>query len=933
MRKHSDEDPDWQSQRMKIIGLGESSIRKSYYPELQQYIRQLEEKNRELETAYAEQTAVSEELRQQMDETTQKEQELRRSEERFRNLIDASPVPIVLVRQGRFVYANQAFCRLTGDESAADVVGRDLLDFVAPECQEMVARYSRARDTGEPAALHYESVGIRRDGSRFPYEVTVAVIELSDGPVTMAFITDISERRAAAEALAKSDARLKRAELIAGTGHWEFHLDAGYAQASDGARSIYGISGDRWRIQDVQKVPLPDYRQTLDEALRALIAGERPYDVEFRIRRPPDNAILDIHSVAEYDPRARVVFGVIQDITERKKAEANLRESEKKYRDLVETSPDGIWEVDTAGRFMYLSPKNAEMLGYDAEALHGKTFFDVLNPESVAAAAKIFQEAVRNYSGLVTVEVVAKHADGHPIDLEIRAAGATDDQGRLRGFRGISRDITDRKKAEAALRESESFLTSIVENLPMMLFVKDAKDLRFVRFNQAGEDLLGYSRKEMIGKNDYDFFPQEQADFFNEKDRLVLGGKIPVDIPEEKIGTRTRGERILHTKKIPILSENGEPRYLLGISEDITEQRKAQADLRDSEELFHSLVRESSDGITLVDEDGIVIEWNDAMARISGIPRKDAIGALNTDLMVSLMIPENRTAERIAMFRSEFKKAQETGTSPYFSEPVETSIMRQDGERRILHQLAFPIRTARGWRIGTMVRDITDVQRSAVSLEQARKKMTLLNIVTFQDIQSAVFSLTAYHILIKQLHPEAKISSFLDKESVLIQKITSSLDFAKNYQDMGMQPPRWQNVSQTFLFAISHLDFLAVAHSIETGELEIFADPLLEKVFFNLMANVLRHGSGTTSVRLWYEEKGDGSLVLSVEDNGPGIPQEEKHMIFDRGYGRDTGLGLFLVREILSITGLAIRETGTPGRGARFEILVPRAAYRFGPPS
>jgi signal transduction histidine kinase len=97
------------------------------------------------------------------------------------------------------------------------------------------------------------------------------------------------------------------------------------------------------------------------------------------------------------------------------------------------------------------------------------------------------------------------------------------------------------------------------------------------------------------------------------------------------------------------------------------------------------------------------------------------------------------------------------------------------------------------------------------------------------------------------------------------------------------------------------------------------------------MENVIRHGAGATEVRLWYEEKPDGLLLL-IEDNGAGIPQEEKHMIFDRGYGKDTGLGLFLVREILSITGMSIKETGTVGQGTRFEIHIPQGVSRFGQP-
>ncbi len=135
----------------------------------------------------------------------------------------------------------------------------------------------------------------------------------------------------------------------------------------------------------------------------------------------------------------------------------------------------------------------------------------------------------------------------------------------------LEREIAERKQAELALRESERFLDSIVENIPDMIFVKDAKDLRFVRLNKAGEALLGCSSDEIRGLSDDDFFPADEADGFTRMDREALSKNHLVDIPEETIQTRHRGMRVLHTKKIPILGEEGTPRYLLGISEDITE--------------------------------------------------------------------------------------------------------------------------------------------------------------------------------------------------------------------------------------------------------------------------------------------------------------------------------------------------------------------------
>lgn len=130
--------------------------------------------------------------------------------------------------------------------------------------------------------------------------------------------------------------------------------------------------------------------------------------------------------------------------------------------------------------------------------------------------------------------------------------------------------------------EKSVFLNSIVDNIPNMVFVKEARDLRFALFNKAGETLLGVSRDELAGKNDYDFFPKKQADHFVAKDREALISETITDIPEEPIDTKAHGRRLLHTRKISVRDENGQPQYLLGISEDITEQKKIETKLNEA---------------------------------------------------------------------------------------------------------------------------------------------------------------------------------------------------------------------------------------------------------------------------------------------------------------------------------------------------------------
>ncbi len=171
-------------------------------------------------------------------------------------------------------------------------------------------------------------------------------------------------------------------------------------------------------------------------------------------------------------------------------------------------------------------------------------------------------------------------------------------------------------------------------------------------------------------------------------------------------------------------------------------------------------------------------------------------------------------------------------------------------------------------------------------------------------------------------------SDYLKKAEESAIAIKRQIEFTGDYKNMGLEKADWQNVNDSLRQSCEDVDLKGVTMDIFTDKLEIFADPWLKKVFFNLIDNTLRYAEHVTKITVSFHESANG-LDLLFEDNGIGIPSDEKEKIFERGYGKNIGYGLFMVREILAITDLTIRETGEPGKGARYEIHVPKRFYRI----
>jgi PAS domain S-box-containing protein len=228
--------------------------------------------------------------------------------------------------------------------------------------------------------------------------------------------------------------------------------------------------------------------------------------------------------------------------------------------------------------------------------------------------------------------------------------------------------------------------------------------------------------------------------------------------------------------------------------------------------------------------------------------------------------------------------------------------------------------------------EIQERKRFEAAIQLANRKLNTLSSITRHDILNQITAIVMYLSLAEETVTDPAVVEQLKKIERITELIQKQIRFTRDYQNIGENAPQWQDVALAIDNSVAGLDLKGARVEKDLGGLEIFADYLLEKVFYNLVENSVRHGERVTVIRFSYEKHGD-DLILLCEDNGTGIPEAAKERIFKREYYRNTGYGLFLTSEILSITGLSIKETGVPGKGAKFEIRVPAGVYRFVKPS
>ena len=499
--------------------------------------------------------------------------------------------------------------------------------------------------------------------------------------------------------------------------------------------------------------------------------------------------------------------------------------------------------------------------------------------------------------------------------------------------------------SETAIKESEGRLTGIINFIPDATLVIDTEG-KIISWNKALEEMTGVPAKAMLGKGDHEY----SIPFYGERRPILIDlvFKEDKEIKKNYSFIQKNGNKFISEIYIqrlyggkgadlwfivsPLYDTKGKVIGAIESIRDITDRKQAEYALQKSEEQFRTVFEKGAIGMVISDEKFRFVKTNPMFCTM--------VGYLPEELLQKTFVDITHP-DHIAEDISQMQQLAEGNISEYSTEKpyikkdgnvfwafVVVSVMR-DMEGKFLNYLALITDITERKAIESIQEQYnSDVLHFAEALKQANDKLNLLNNITRHDILNQLTIILGYLEMMKMKFPDPSLQEYIDNEIHAAQNIQTQIMFTKDYQDIGVQSPRWFNLRRIIVSNATTLPLSKVNLGVHFDDLEIYADPLFEKVFYTLIENSLRHGKTITSIGFSFCMQ-DEDLVVIYQDNGVGIPAEYKEAILQRKFFKHTGFGLYLSQTILGMTGMTIRENGVPGKGARFEILVPKGAFRF----
>ena len=499
--------------------------------------------------------------------------------------------------------------------------------------------------------------------------------------------------------------------------------------------------------------------------------------------------------------------------------------------------------------------------------------------------------------------------------------------------------------SETAIKESERRLTDIINFLPDATLVIDSEG-KVISWNKAIEEMTGVAAEVMLGKGDHEysipFYGERRPiliDLVFEDDEKIKKNYSFIQRDGNKFFSEIFIQRLFGGKGAylwfivsPLYDTKGSVIGAIETIRDITNRKQAEDALQKSEEQFRTVFEKGQLGMVMVDEKFRFLKINPMFCRMLGYTPEELLTKSFTDIThpdhVSTDISQlhKLSAGEIPEYMTDKRYIKKNG-DVFWASVVASAVRNREG--RFLYYIALITDITERKEIDFIYEQSNAAAtRFAEDITRVNDKLNLLNSITRHDILNQLTAILGYLEMMQMKFPDPSLQEYIDKEIHAAHNIETQIMFTKDYQDIGVQSPGWFNVRKIILSNAANLPLSTVKLVVHFDNLEIFADPLFEKVFYTLLENALRHGITVTGIEFSYRRK-EEDLVVVYQDNGEGIPAEYKEAIFQRKFFKHTGFGLYLSQTILGITGMTIRENGEPGKGARFEILVPKGAFRF----
>lgn len=627
------------------------------------------------------------------------------------------------------------------------------------------------------------------------------------------------------------------------------------------------------------------------------------------------------------DPMIHGIIAISRDVSEQIEIDTQLREQEARYRLLFQNASDILSVLNMNGKVRYISPAATRIMGFSEEQLK-RPLQDLIHPEDWSNVQGYLRDVIATPGGHRRFQARHLCADGHYVTFETIWKSLLDDPD-LRGIVAISREVPDQSQTGDAPREGEEYYRTVLYNLPHIAVRLFDSSGRVEFWNAAAEEIFGISEREALGRPMKEIHrgPDMIWDINEDFAQISKTGCLPGPMAWEMQSRDGTVKNTLSTI-FPLDAQGMSPRCGC-IDVDITAHRQMEDALKESEEFNLMLLENLPDYIAVYDEEGHVQFINAACRQGLGISPEEA---KEMDI-ISYVVPAQQ---------EDVKEELRQRLAGIGHPPYEVQFRSKEGTIMTLLLRAVPIMQSGRRVIMVLLTDITertqfeeqlrqyssDLERTSQALALANQKLSLMTKVTRHDITNQLTVMEGYLTLAKDEKDLISISDFLDHASIASRRIAAMIEFTRDYQEIGVKAPIWKNLKTLVETAVKDVPQWKITVVLDIPcNIEVFADPLIVKVFYNLIENAVRYGKGATTLRFALEER-TREVILSCEDDGTGIPPEEKDKIFERGYGKGTGLGLFLAREILSITWMTIKETGEYRKGARFEITVPTGVWR-----